>query len=49
MRHCKVVALNKDAKLIGRFYSITEAAKYLGISYASLNGRILKKKPCKRI
>lgn len=49
MRPMPVVALNKDAKLIGRFYSITEAAKYLGISYASLNGRILKKKPCKRI
>lgn len=49
MRPMPVVALNKDAKLIGRFDSITEAAKYLGISYSSLNGRILKKKPCKRI
>lgn len=49
MRPMPVVALNKDAKFIGRFDSITEAAKYLGISYSSLNGRILKKKPCKRI
>ena len=49
MREVRVVALNKDAKLIGVFDSITSAAKEMGVSYIALNGRLLKGKPYRRI
>ena len=45
----RVIALNKDAKMIGQFDSIANAARYMGASYASLNVRLIKKKPYKQI
>lgn len=42
MRHCKVVALNKDAKLIGTFDTITEAARYLGTTYSTLSNCVFR-------
>lgn len=44
-----VVALNKDAKLLCVYDSITLAAKAAGASYAALNGKLLKGKPYKRV
>ena len=49
MRHCKVVALNKDAKLIGYFNSITEAAKSVGASYSTLSNCVYRKYTYKQI
>lgn len=45
----EVVALNKDAKLLCVFPSITEAARQLGTTYNSLNGRLIKGKTYKQM
>lgn len=49
MRTCKVVALNKDAKLIGCFGSITEAANHIGTTYATLSNCVWKRVTYKQI
>lgn len=49
MRHCKVVALNKDAKLIGYFNTITEAAKSVGTTYATISDCVWKRRTYKQI
>ena len=48
-KRTEVVALNKDAKLLCVFPSITEAARQLGTSYGSLNGRLIKGKTYKQM
>ena len=45
----EVVALNKDAKLLCVFPSISETARQLGTSYGSLNGRLIKGKTYKQM
>lgn len=48
-KRTEVVALNKDAKLLCVFPSITEAARQLGTTYNSLNGRLIKGKTYKQM
>lgn len=48
-KRTEVVALNKDAKLLCVFPSISEAARQLGTSYGSLNGRLIKGKTYKQM
>lgn len=44
-----VVALNKDAKVIGYFESISAAARYMGTNYVNVNNRLMMGKPYKQI